>query len=59
MEKRLLKETEAQQYTGLGKSKARTWLHEIGADVHIGRAVRYDRVRIDQVITELGLKKVG
>lgn len=52
MDKRLLTEPEALEYTALGKTKGRQWLREIGARRVFGRAVRYDLETIDRAIDE-------
>lgn len=57
MDKRLLTEAEAAQYCGIGRTKAREWLRQIGARVAFGRAVRYDRQAIDRALLEM--KKAG
>lgn len=51
--KRLLSESEAAAYLGIGKTKAREWLRQIGARVAFGRAVRYDRQAIDRALSEM------
>lgn len=53
MDKRLLTEAEAAQYCGIGRTKAREWLRQIGARVAFGRAVRYDRQAIDRALSEM------
>lgn len=50
--KRLLSEPEAAEYCGLGRTKAREWLRQIGARITFGRAVRYDRQVIDRALSE-------
>jgi hypothetical protein len=49
-EKRLFTEEQAIEYIGLGRTKGRSWLREIGATKHFGRSVRYDRRIIDRAL---------
>ncbi len=51
-EKRMFSITEAGNYIGLGRTKTMEFCKEIGAVVHIGRRVLYDREIIDQAISE-------
>lgn len=48
---RFLKESEAMTYTGLSRSGLRTYCAKIGATRHLGTAVRYDRVVIDDFLS--------
>lgn len=57
--KRLLMESEAADYIGLGRTKAREWLKQIGARVTFGRAVRYDREIIDIALSAIQKPKEG
>lgn len=34
-------------YTGLGKNTFRNWARQIGAEIKIGRIVRYDKAILD------------
>lgn len=50
--KRLLSIGEAGSYLGLGRSKTIEFCNEIGAVIHIGRRVLYDREMIDKALEE-------
>ena len=47
---RLLSIAQLSQYTGLGKTKARTWADEIGAVRKIGTRTLFDRQVIDAAL---------
>lgn len=51
-EKRMFNISEAGNYLGLGRTKTMEFCNEIGATVHIGRRVLYDREIIDRAISE-------
>lgn len=51
-EKRMFNISEAGNYIGLGRTKTMEFCNEIGATVHIGRRVLYDREVIDRAISE-------
>lgn len=53
VEKRMLQEPEMKLYTGLGRTKAREFCDSIGATVHIGRRVLYDKSVIDKALDAL------
>lgn len=52
-EVRLLTEQEAISYIGLGRTRGRAWLREVGATRHFGRSVRYDRRIIDRALDSM------
>lgn len=58
-DKRLLTETEAAGYTGIGRTTFRAWAAEIGARRTFGRAVRYDKHVIDKAIEEMASAEEG
>ena len=39
-------------YTGLGKTTFRTWAKRIGAEIKLGRIVRYDKAIIDAAMDQ-------
>lgn len=39
-------------YTGLGKTTFRSWAKQIGAEIKIGRIVRYDKAIIDKAMDQ-------
>lgn len=39
-------------YTGLGRSTFKAWAKKHGAEVRIGRIVRYDKALLDAAMTE-------
>ena len=47
---RLLSITQLSQYTGLGKTKARSWADEIGAVRRIGTRTLFDKRVIDAAL---------
>lgn len=47
---RLLSISQLSQYTGLGKTKARTWADEIGAVRKIGTRTLFDKQVIDAAL---------
>ena len=49
--KRLLSITEASTYIGLGRSSALSYLESIGAKRKIGRRTLYDKLVIDEAIS--------
>lgn len=52
---RLLTETEAVKYAGMGRTYFRQWASEIGARRVFGkRLVRYDRKAIDAALDAMG-----
>ena len=51
--KRMLNIEEAAGYVGIGQSKARAWLVDIGAKRKFGGRVLYDKVVIDDVLNRL------
>lgn len=55
---RMLTISEASQYTGMGANSARKWLDDIGATMHFGRSVRFDRCIIDEALDRLRDKEV-
>ena len=57
MDKILLKEKEGQQMYGLGRTKFRQFAASVGAVVHIGRSIRYDKATIDTAIEALRVKE--
>lgn len=52
----MLKISEAAEYIGMGKTKARAFLEGIGAKWQIGRCVRYDIRVIDRHFNETGTR---
>lgn len=52
-EKRMLSVEEAAFYTGMGKTKCREWLREIGAMKKIGSRVICDRHVIDAALDNI------
>jgi len=52
MEKRLLSEIEATEYTGLKRSKIREFGTKYNVIKHIGRRVLYDKQMIDRILDE-------
>ncbi len=52
--KRLLDIREAAAYVGLGTTKTREWLTDIGALRRFGRRSLYDREIIDNALNRLG-----
>lgn len=58
-EKRMFNVSEAGSYLGLGRTKTMEFCNEIGATVHIGRRVLYDREVIDRAISEMRESKAG
>ena len=51
-EKRMLNMKEVCIYTGIGKSRARQYMEEIGATKHFGRRVLFDKNIIDAALNE-------
>ena len=51
--KRMLQESEVTGYLGIGRTKARELCKDIGATVHLGRRVLYDRMKIDEYLDSL------
>ena len=56
-EKRMLTIEEASPYIGLGLTKSRSLLKNIGAERHFGRRVVYDRKIIDFYLDSLGIEE--
>lgn len=54
-EKRLLSESEARAYIGLGRNRCREYCIQIGAVRRIGRRVLYDRAVIDRALDEMNM----
>lgn len=53
MEKILLREKEGCLAYGFGRTKFRQFAASVGAVIHIGRSVRYDKAVIDAALEEL------
>lgn len=53
---RLMSLSEAQIYCGLGRNTTREWCESIGAVIHVGSRILYDRKRIDEAIDGMGGK---
>ena len=51
---RLFTIDQACSYTGRGRTAFRLWAEEIGAVRHFGKAVRFDRLVIDQALDAMG-----
>ena len=49
-EQRILREREATEYCGMGRTSFRQWAAKIGAVRKFGRSVRYDRKVIDEAL---------
>ncbi len=53
--KRLLSESEAREYIGLGRIRCREYCEKIGAVRRIGKRVLYDRTVIDRALDEMNM----
>jgi len=54
--KRMLRESDAMQYTGMGRTSFRKWARDIGAVRKFGeKAVRYDKNVIDAEFDRMAL----
>lgn len=53
MEQVLLREKEGQQRYGMGRTKFREFAASVGAVIHIGYAVRYDKATLDAAVNSL------
>ncbi len=53
MEKVLLREKEGQLQYSMGRTKFRKFAESVGAVIHIGYAVRYDKATLDAAVNAL------
>lgn len=59
IEPRMLTASEACAYAGMGRTRGREWLAEIGAKRKFGSAARYDRKVIDAALDRMSEDNAG
>ena len=58
-QKRMLSEKEAQVYLGIGRTKCRNFCQSIGAILHIGSRILYDKKVIDTYLNDYNNQTVA